>query len=136
MHKWVPYRKDLKYAARDLRNNSTLGEVLLWKQLKGKQTKGYDFHRQKPILTYVVDFYCPALRLVIEVDGGYHNEEEVAKRDKERQGKIENLGIEFLRFTDKEIRYDMQSVLMEIDEWITDFENRSPDPLSASGASH
>jgi very-short-patch-repair endonuclease len=72
--KIIPYNKNLKILARNLRNNSTLSEILLWKQLKGKQIFGYDFHRQKPIGDYIVDFYCSELLLAIEIDGSSHNE--------------------------------------------------------------
>ena len=55
-----------------LRKNSTLSEVLLWNELKGKKLMGIDFHRQKPIGNYIVDFFSPELRLVIEIDGITH----------------------------------------------------------------
>ena len=69
----VTYNPYLKEKAKELRNNSTLGEIVLWKKLKGKQCYGFDFHRQKPINNYIVDFYCNKLNLVIEVDGYSHN---------------------------------------------------------------
>ena len=62
----LSYRSDLKIIARRLRKNSTLSEVLLWNQLKGKKILGYQFNRQKPIGDYIVDFYCKKLGLVIE----------------------------------------------------------------------
>ena len=68
----IYYNPKLKNLARTLRNNSTLSEVLLWNHLKGKQMKGYDFHRQKPLDNYIVDFFCPKLRLIIEIDGESH----------------------------------------------------------------
>ena len=69
---YLAYNKNLKEFSRKLRNNSTLGEILLWKQLRGGKIRGYTFNRQKPLANYIVDFYCKSLRLVIEVDGGYH----------------------------------------------------------------
>lgn len=57
-----------------LRKNSTFSEVLLWQHLKGKQLLGYDCHRQKRIDQFIVDFYCPRLKLVIEIDGSSHND--------------------------------------------------------------
>lgn len=63
--RWVQYNPRLKQTARALRKNMTLGEILLWKELKGKKLLDYDFHRQKPIDEYIVDFYCPQLKLVI-----------------------------------------------------------------------
>ncbi len=65
-----PYNKNLKQASRDLRNNMTDAEKLLWSRLRNKQILGLQFYRQKPILNYIVDFYCPAANLVIECDGG------------------------------------------------------------------
>ena len=67
--KIYPYNPKLKLLARKLRNNSTYAEVLLWNQLKNKKLNGYDFHRQKPIDNYILDFFCYDLMLGIEVDG-------------------------------------------------------------------
>ena len=120
----LPYRKDLTALARILRNNAQFSEVLLWNQLKRDQLRGYDFHRQKPILDYIVDFYCPELMLAIEIDGKYHYQDETAIKDMKRQERIEELGVSFLRFTDSEVRYQMQSVINRIDLWIEDFENK------------
>jgi very-short-patch-repair endonuclease len=94
--KIIPYNPALKEKARELRSNSTHTEILLWNFLKGKQMRGYDFHRQKPIDNYIVDFFCNELMLAIEVDGESHYGNE--KRDEKRQKKIESYGIEFLRF--------------------------------------
>ena len=123
--KILPYRKELKAIARELRNNAQLSEVLLWNQLKRNQLHGYDFHRQKPILDYIIDFYCPELMLAIEIDGKYHMQDETALRDVKRQERIEELGVSFLRFTDTEVRYHMQSVINHIDLWIADFEQNN-----------
>jgi len=67
--KIIPYNPNLKELARKLRNDSTLGEVLLWNEIKSKKLYGYDFQRQKPLLNYIADFYCYELALVIEIDG-------------------------------------------------------------------
>ena len=83
--RWIRYNPRLKQIARTLRNNMTLSEILLWQQIKGKKVLGYDFHRQKPIDEYVVDFYCPELKLVIEIDGDSHDGKE--KEDFIRQQK-------------------------------------------------
>jgi len=81
---------------------------------------GYDFHRQKPLLKYIVDFYCNELMLAIEIDGLSHWDEFALKRDDERQKNLEAAGIRFLRFNDEEVRTDMQNVLREIEFWIKD----------------
>jgi len=65
----IPYNPKLKELARELRNNSTKSEIILWKELKGKFEGKYDFHRQKPLDNYIADFYCHELKLVIEIDG-------------------------------------------------------------------
>lgn len=121
----IPYNPKLKEIARQLRNNSTLSEVLLWLELKGKKMRGYDFHRQKPIDNYIVDFFCHELRLVIEIDGISHTWEEVAVNDEIRQRKIENLGIQFLRFDDKDIKQNMSFVLNTIYDWIVEYEKNT-----------
>jgi len=112
----VHYNPRLKKLARQLRRNSTLGEVLLWNELKRKQMMGYDFHRQKPIGEYIVDFYCPRLRLVIEIDGDSHFMRE--KKDAERQQKLEGVGLRFLRLDDLDVKFQMEKVLVTIRQWI------------------
>lgn len=114
----LPYNKNLKAFSRKLRNHSTLGEILLWKQLRAGKMKGYTFNRQKPLNNYIVDFYCKPLNLVIEVDGGYHFEEEQKLLDKERQVILEEMGLKFLRFHDEEIKKDMDMVLKTIENYI------------------
>ena len=69
------YHKDLKEIARKLRNDSTPAEIRLWtKLLRSKQMKGYQFLRQRPVLNYIADFMCKELRLIIEVDGESHEQ--------------------------------------------------------------
>jgi very-short-patch-repair endonuclease len=116
--KVYPYNPNLKELARKLRNNSTLSEVLLWNQLKNGKMKGYDFHRQKPILNYILDFFCHELELAIEIDGNTHDSEKAHKKDAARQQEIEKFGIRFLRFEDKDIKCNMAGVLREIEKWI------------------
>ena len=102
----------------------TLSEVLLWQELKGKQMLGYDFDRQRPIDDYIVDFYCKDLKLAIEIDGDSHTYEEIAENDKERQLRLEELGVRILRFDDLEIKKDIKYVLNSIHDWVT--ENTHP----------
>src|ERR1700733_8633509 len=98
--KIIPYNSNLKQLARKLRNDSTLGEVLLWNELKNKQLYGYDFHRQKPLLNYIVDLYRYELALVIEIDGQYHNWEEQYDKDIVRVKELGAYGLTVLRFTE------------------------------------
>ena len=113
----LPYNPKLKPLARKLRNNMTYGEILLWQKLRRRQM-GFQFHRQVPILEYIVDFYCHELRLAIEVDGSTHRHPEVSAEDLERQSEIEKLGVRFLRFEDRRIKKDLDGVLVTIEDWI------------------
>ncbi len=119
--KIIPYNPKLKKLARNLRNSSTLSEVLLWGALKGKQVRGYDFHRQKPIDKYIVDFYCPDLFLAIEIDGFSHMGKEAY--DEHRQKRIESLGVHFLRFLDSDVKTNLDGVVAAIEEWIDEHTN-------------
>lgn len=110
------YDPRLKLLARELRNRSTLSEVLLWKYLKGRQRHGYDFHRQRPIDRYIVDFFVPKLMLAIEIDGESHRVK--AEHDMERQRRLEALGLRVLRFGDREVKKNTWGVVMAIDQWI------------------
>ena len=112
----IYYNPALKQNARELRNNSTLSEVLLWNELKKKKIKGYDFHRQKPVDNYIVDFFCFKLMLAIEIDGISHATKE--EEDEARQKELENPGIRFLRFDDLLVKMDMESVIKTIEKWI------------------
>jgi very-short-patch-repair endonuclease len=117
MHRqFLPYKSRLKAIARTLRKEITLAEVLLWNELKRKQMLGYDFHRQKPIDTYVVDFFCPKLLLAIEIDGASHEGKQ--EKDSKRQKEIERYGISFLRFSDNEVKQNLSGVFECIREWI------------------
>lgn len=121
---YLPYNKNLKAFSRNLRNNSTAGEILLWKQLRAGKIKGFTFNRQKPLNNYIVDFYCKPLKLVIEVDGGYHFEKEQRILDAERQKILEDMGVSFLRFHDEEIKKDMEVVLRRIEQYVDVFKEK------------
>lgn len=97
-----------------LRNNAPKAEHLLWAKLKSKQLLGYKFRRQYSVGPYVIDIYCPALKLAIEVDGVSHLQEDSTDQDGPRQNFIESFGIQFLRFTNDEIYRNMDGVLYSI----------------------
>ena len=84
---------------------------------------GYDFHRQKPIDEYIVDFFCLELSLIIEIDGESH--ENKNNKDKKRQSKLESLGLRFLRFFDSDVKQKMPDVILAIEEWIKKYEKVS-----------
>jgi len=112
-------RKYLKTKRKHLRNNSTEAEILLWNCLKGKQLDGRKFRRQHSIRNYIVDFYCPEEKLVIELDGEFHFEDEVKKYDEKRTGLINNLGIKLIRFENQEVLYNLDNVLKSIEKEFT-----------------
>ena len=117
-HPILYYNPKLKERARQLRRNMTPSERKLWTYLKGKQMLGYDFDRQRPIDQFIVDFYCKALKLAIEIDGSIHDTELAQKYDQERQIKLESLGIDFLRFRNQEVQAHIDQVLASIRKYI------------------
>lgn len=123
--KIIPYNSHLKLLARKLRNNSTKSEIKLWLCLKGRQMRGYDFHRQKPLLKYIADFYCYELKLVIELDGATHDLPEVQAKDIIKQEALESQGLTVLRFKDEEVFTEIDSVLETIEEFVFTFEQGS-----------
>ena len=90
---------------------------------------GYKFNRQKPLLNYIVDFYCKSLNLVIEVDGVSHDNETSFERDLIRQRKLEKIGLSFLRFDDLEVKRNIVSALRTVEGYIEEFEKIHPQPL-------
>ena len=122
----IPYNPKLKLLARKLRNNSTRSEIRLWQKIKGREMQGYDFHRQKPIDNFILDFFCHELMLGIELDGYSHELVEVFEKDTVKANKMRSLGISILRFTDDEIAHDMENVLRGIEQYI--IENKKTHP--------
>ncbi len=122
--KYIPYNKNLKEFSRRLRNNSTLSEVLLWEYLRAGKMMGYKFNRQKPLLNYIVDFYCKSLNLIIEIDGESHNHK--YDMDLKRQKELENKDLFFLRFDDLIVKNDIDNVLRSIEQWIRNYEKEIP----------
>lgn len=109
-----PYNKKLKQASRDLRNNMTEAEKLLWSKLRYKQILGLQFYRQKPILNFIVDFYCPSANLVIECDGGQHYTDEGLKADRNRDQTLGELGLKVLRFDNRQVLQEVDAVIQAI----------------------
>ena len=103
--------------ARELRNNSTHAETVLWGYLKTKPL-GIKFRRQHPYSCYILDFYCHSLKLVIEVDGKIHEQPEVKLTDTERQVLLEKDGLIVLRFTNELIEKHPEEVIKEIESFI------------------
>ncbi|XOU95074.1 MAG: endonuclease domain-containing protein [Candidatus Kerfeldbacteria bacterium] len=110
----------MKERRQKLRRESPKAELILWRYLKGRQIGDFKFRRQYSIGGYVVDFYCPELRLVIEVDGPTHFLTKEAKiNDKKRQEFIETFSIDFLRFTNYDIYNNIEGVIENILNQIT-----------------
>jgi very-short-patch-repair endonuclease len=126
--KIIPYNPKLKEFAKQLRNNSTKAEIILWQKLKRDQMYGYDFHRQKPIDNYILDFFCYELMLGIEVDGYSHEFLEVYEKDLIKEKKMNELGITVLRFSDYQVLQDTENVIRAIAFFIEEFEKHTPNP--------
>jgi very-short-patch-repair endonuclease len=124
--RFLPYNKNLKQFARELRNNSTLSEVLLWMRIKGKQLRGYQFLRQKPLDRYIADFYCQRLRLVLEVDGYAHYDAEARENDRLRDSILQRYGLSIVRIDDRDVKRDINNVLREIEAYMDEFEKAAP----------
>ena len=106
-----PYNKNLKQLSRDLRNNMTDAEKRLWSKLRAKQILGLQFYRQKPLLNFIVDFYCPAANLVIECDGGQHFTDEGLEADRVRDEVLVELGLVVLRFSNRQVLTEIDDVI-------------------------
>jgi len=104
--------------AKRLRGRMTQAEILLWDQLKNNQFKGYKFRRQHPIHQFVVDFYCHELKLIIEIDGKYHDSEEQKSKDNNRTELLQFQGLREIRFTNEEIINTLDFVLKKLEEQI------------------
>ena len=109
-NKIIKYNPILKEYARKLRKQGILSEVLLWQRIK-KKSLGVEFHRQVPIDNFIVDFYCHEIMLAIEIDGKSHEIDTVFENDIKRQKRLEELGVNFIRFNDLTVKKNMTSVL-------------------------
>ena len=113
-----PYNKNLKHNARQLRNNMTEAEQKLWLRLRQKQILGLQFYRQKPILNFIVDFYCPAANLIIECDGSQHLNEKGLKYYLLRDQVLAQLNLTILRFNNLQILHELDAVIQIIENVI------------------
>ena len=111
-----PYGRRLKEPARSLRMNMTDAEQVLWQRIRRKQIRGVQFYRQKPLLSYIVDFYCPAAKLVIELDGSQHFEKEHQIKDRLRDEALGKIGLRVLRFDNRQVLLETEAVLAVIDD--------------------
>jgi very-short-patch-repair endonuclease len=105
-------KSELKEYRKNLRNNLTPAEALLWKALKGKQLEGRKFRRQHSIGNYIIDFYCPSEKLAIELDGQPHFTIHGATKDKKRTAFLNKNGIRVLRFENKLV-WELPNMVLE-----------------------
>ncbi|HTY26193.1 MAG TPA: endonuclease domain-containing protein [Desulfomonilaceae bacterium] len=110
----LPHNKRLKLFARELRKNMTDAERHVWARIRKRQLKGCQFYRQKNIGNYIVDFYCAAANLIIEIDGGQHYSEGSEWKDTVRDNYLAGMGFTVLRFTDREVFENIDAVLQSI----------------------
>jgi very-short-patch-repair endonuclease len=97
--------------AQALRKNMTPEERIFWERVRRNQVLGLPFRRQQPIAGFVVDFYCNTARCVVEIDGGIHDEPERKKEDVKRRKVFENRGLIEIRYTNQEVREDIDGVI-------------------------
>ncbi len=107
----LSYDKGLKSFSQQLRKTMTDAERKLWSRIRGKQLKNLQFYRQKPIGNYIVDFYCPKAKVVVELDGGQHYTEEGKEKDIIRDEYLADEGLQVLRFSDRDVLAKIDSVL-------------------------
>ena len=117
MRKKSHYNKKHKHLARKLRKNGTLGEAILWeKVLRARQCHGLQFNRQFPIDRYITDFICRRLKIIIEIDGSSHRFKQ--EEDRRRDERLAELGYRTIRFTESEVRNDIENVKKAIESII------------------
>ncbi len=108
----------------------TDAEIALWSKVRRKQLYGLQFHRQKPIGKYIVDFYCPEAWLVVEIDGGQHYTPEGEHNDANRDTYLQSLGLSVLRFSNLDVLRNMDGVMativQKIETMLSKEETKSP----------
>ena len=115
----IPYNSSLNEKSQYLRNNSTPPERHFWNALRTmpfyKTTK---FNRQKPLGEYIVDFYCHEHKLVIEIDGDTHAEDDTQRKDQIRTAFLESKGLRVVRFTNPEVVNNIEGVMVHLEQII------------------
>jgi very-short-patch-repair endonuclease len=127
MNKFYNYNKNLIQYSRQLRTNSTLAEIILWNEVLKNRKLGYQFHRQRPILNYIADFFCKEIMLIIETDGATHLYEDSERKDKDREKNLISNGYSILRFKDVEVAGEIEMVRNRIKSWIEEYEKKHPE---------
>jgi very-short-patch-repair endonuclease len=107
----LQYYGKLKFNARQPRKDMTDAEQVIWTLIRRKQLLGVQFYRQKPIGSYIVDFFAPKAKLVVEVDGAQHMAVDHARRDRQRDAYLVNLGLSVLRFNSLQVLQETDAVV-------------------------
>jgi len=110
----LPFRKDLKLLARDLRKNMTQAEKIFWQKVRKRQLKNFIFYRQKPLGNFIADFYCDQAKLIVEIDGGYHKAQR--KKDAWREDCLQSIhrNLRVIRFTNEEVLKNIDGVIQKV----------------------
>ena len=111
---WKGAPSDSFSKAQFLRRNETKAEKLLWEKLRNNQLEGLKFRRQHPVNIYIADFYCHKFKLIIELDGDYHNQEEQKQKDEVRTEVLRLNDLNIIRFKNEEVEQDINQVLTTI----------------------
>ncbi len=122
--------EELKHLRRALRNQPIPSEILMWSVLRGRKFMGYKFRRQYGIGRYIIDFYCPALQLAVEIDGASHTWPGAAERDHIRQQWIEKQGITVVRFLSSDVMKNLDGAVQRLEEVVKALMNNNPPPAS------
>jgi len=131
----LKYNPALKERARNLRRQMTDSEQELWSMLRLKQILGVQFYRQKAIGNYIVDFYAPSARLVVEVDGSQHLTPNHVQRDAQRDAYLTGLGLRVLRFSNSQVLKELDAVVEVIFQTVVERRGGNPPnpPLRKGG---
>ncbi|MFQ5709845.1 MAG: endonuclease domain-containing protein, partial [bacterium] len=147
-------RSSEKQKRKELRKEATEAERILWQYLRGKQLGGFKFRRQYSIDAFVIDFYCPEVKLAVEVDGPTHFTDDAQEYDSSREEYIKTFGVTFLRFTNVDVYQNIEGVLTVILARLNELKgerqpppnpllakegerpNSAPDKMETNGSSH
>ncbi len=125
MGHYIPYNPSLTEKARENRKSPTPAEAKMWLEvLQDKRFAGFKFTRQKPLDEYIVDFYCAELMVAIEIDGDSHAEQR--DYDRQRTGHLNQLGIEVIRYANRDIMTNLTGVYEELSGWIEGRRRKTP----------
>jgi very-short-patch-repair endonuclease len=124
-------KKDYKYLRKKLRGERSYSERLLWMKIRNSQI-GFKFRRQHGIGIYVVDFYCPEIKLIVEVDGASHETEDELKADKIREDFLFSLGLKVKRYYNEDVKNNTEAVLEDLLDCCVAMRKNKPHPTSPS----